>query len=369
MRSGPGELTRAAEVLAGRADRDARDDGAPTAPGADVCPSRAARGRCRRPRDPRPSRPDRAAPGGGRDVRVDVRPSTRTPRRLRSSRVRTSRAVRAQLPAQPTEPEPRSEPPAAPAASPSPDRDRRSRMICRVATGRAETDDTRRRAPVPEQSAPRAPNPGRIESGPHPSLHEARLTVTDVRRLWPEVLEEVKGKRRFTWILLSQNAHVTERGTTPCSWPCPRSGARDSFGRGGQRGRAAGGDRRRPRRGPPDRDHRRSERLARAAPRTPARRRARDPRRRRRADSARRVDPARREAGPAAASDRPGPTTPEGRSRADDRTPTPVATATMPTSTTRRSRPPTCWPATSTRRSSPRTRPAHIGWAGPRTPD
>ena len=36
------------------------------------------------------------------------------------------------------------------------------------------------------------------------------LSVTDVRRLWPDVLEEVKGKRRFTWILLSQNARVAE---------------------------------------------------------------------------------------------------------------------------------------------------------------
>ena len=41
-------------------------------------------------------------------------------------------------------------------------------------------------------------------------LRRRRLTVTDVRRLWPEVLEEVKGKRRFTWILLSQNAQVAE---------------------------------------------------------------------------------------------------------------------------------------------------------------
>ncbi|HEX6758325.1 MAG TPA: DNA polymerase III subunit gamma and tau [Propionibacteriaceae bacterium] len=59
------------------------------------------------------------------------------------------------------------------------------------------------------------------------------LSVTDVRRLWPDVLEEVKGKRRFTWILLSQNARVAElrKGTLLLAMSNP--GARDSFARGG----------------------------------------------------------------------------------------------------------------------------------------
>jgi DNA polymerase-3 subunit gamma/tau len=57
--------------------------------------------------------------------------------------------------------------------------------------------------------------------------------VTDVRRLWPEVLEEVKGKRRFTWILLSQNAHVAEVRDGTLLLAMANAGARDSFGRGG----------------------------------------------------------------------------------------------------------------------------------------
>ena len=80
-----------------------------------------------------------------------------------------------------------------------------------------ETDDTKLGAePDPAQPAP-----------------GARLTVTDVRRLWPEVLEEVKGKRRFTWILLSQNAQVAELRGNTLLLAMTNAGARDSFGRGG----------------------------------------------------------------------------------------------------------------------------------------
>jgi DNA polymerase-3 subunit gamma/tau len=59
------------------------------------------------------------------------------------------------------------------------------------------------------------------------------LTVTDIRRLWPEVLEEVKGKRRFTWILLSQNAQVAELRNGMLLLAMSNAGARDSFARGG----------------------------------------------------------------------------------------------------------------------------------------
>jgi DNA polymerase-3 subunit gamma/tau len=54
-----------------------------------------------------------------------------------------------------------------------------------------------------------------------------------VRRLWPEVLEEVKGKRRFTWILLSQNAQVADVRDGTLTLAMANVGARDSFGRGG----------------------------------------------------------------------------------------------------------------------------------------
>ena len=66
-----------------------------------------------------------------------------------------------------------------------------------------------------------------------PPAEVPQLSVTDVRRLWPEVLEEVKGKRRFTWILLSQNAQVAELRKGTLLLAMSNTGARDSFGRGG----------------------------------------------------------------------------------------------------------------------------------------
>jgi DNA polymerase III subunit gamma/tau len=81
-----------------------------------------------------------------------------------------------------------------------------------------ESDDTTLGAEPP---APADASPG------------AGLTVTDVRRLWPEILEEVKGKRRFTWILLSQNAQVAELRNNTLLLAMANAGARDSFGRGG----------------------------------------------------------------------------------------------------------------------------------------
>ena len=90
-------------------------------------------------------------------------------------------------------------------------------------------------APVPSQ-APKpvaTPRPTDDTKPAKPESQSGGLTVTDVRRLWPEVLEEVKGKRRFTWILLSQNAQVAEvrNGTLLLAMSNP--GARDSFARGG----------------------------------------------------------------------------------------------------------------------------------------
>ena len=59
------------------------------------------------------------------------------------------------------------------------------------------------------------------------------LTTIDFRSLWPDILAEVKNRRRFTWILLSQNAHVVDVVDGVLSLGMSNPGARDSFGRGG----------------------------------------------------------------------------------------------------------------------------------------
>jgi DNA polymerase-3 subunit gamma/tau len=84
-----------------------------------------------------------------------------------------------------------------------------------------DTDDTALGGPEESAEAPATGTAG------------SQLTVTDVRRLWPEVLEEVKGKRRFTWILLSQNAQVAELRNGVMVLAMANVGARDSFSRGG----------------------------------------------------------------------------------------------------------------------------------------
>ena len=80
-------------------------------------------------------------------------------------------------------------------------------------------------APVPsEPVAPAAPA-ARAAGG--------SVSVADVRRLWPQVLDEVKSRRRFAWILLSQNAQVVDAPKGQLVLGFSNAGARDSFMSGG----------------------------------------------------------------------------------------------------------------------------------------
>jgi len=55
------------------------------------------------------------------------------------------------------------------------------------------------------------------------------MSVTEVRRLWPDVLEAVKNQRRFTWIMLSQNAQVSAFDGKTLTIGLTNAGARDRF--------------------------------------------------------------------------------------------------------------------------------------------
>lgn len=59
------------------------------------------------------------------------------------------------------------------------------------------------------------------------------MSLVDVRRLWPDLLESVKLKRRFTWIMLSQNAQVAAVDDKTLTIALLNAGARDSFLRSG----------------------------------------------------------------------------------------------------------------------------------------
>ncbi|WP_405821240.1 hypothetical protein OG705_16460 [Streptomyces sp. NBC_00838] len=54
-----------------------------------------------------------------------------------------------------------------------------------------------------------------------------------VRNMWPDILEAVKNRRRFTWILLSQNAQVAGFDGTTLQLGFPNAGARDNFASSG----------------------------------------------------------------------------------------------------------------------------------------
>lgn len=55
----------------------------------------------------------------------------------------------------------------------------------------------------------------------------------DPRSLWPNILEAVKNRRRFTWILLSQNAQVAGFDGTTLQIGFVNAGARDNFASSG----------------------------------------------------------------------------------------------------------------------------------------
>ncbi|MFD5252906.1 DNA polymerase III subunit gamma and tau [Streptomyces bobili] len=76
-------------------------------------------------------------------------------------------------------------------------------------------------APTPPSAAPAAPQAAGAYAPPAGGL--------DPRTLWPNILEAVKNRRRFTWILLSQNAQVAGFDGTTLQIAFVNSGARDNF--------------------------------------------------------------------------------------------------------------------------------------------
>lgn len=86
-------------------------------------------------------------------------------------------------------------------------------------------------APQAPQSQPQpqtqAPAPAAAYTSPPPS------GGPDPRMLWPNILEAVKNRRRFTWILLSQNAQVTGFDGTTLQIGFVNAGARDNFASSG----------------------------------------------------------------------------------------------------------------------------------------
>ncbi|WP_189314697.1 DNA polymerase III subunit gamma and tau [Streptomyces brasiliensis] len=82
------------------------------------------------------------------------------------------------------------------------------------------------------QPAPQTPAPAPTPATPAPSAPPTPGGL-DPRMLWPNILEAVKNRRRFTWILLSQNAQVAGFDGTTLQLGFVNAGARDNFASSG----------------------------------------------------------------------------------------------------------------------------------------
>ncbi|MEU7552930.1 DNA polymerase III subunit gamma and tau [Streptomyces sp. NPDC044571] len=97
-------------------------------------------------------------------------------------------------------------------------------------------------AAAPGQGAP-APTPPASAATPAPAAAAPAAASAagpgmaagagQVQAMWPGILEAVKNRRRFTWILLSQNAQVTGFDGTTLQLGFPNVGARDNFASSG----------------------------------------------------------------------------------------------------------------------------------------
>ncbi len=75
--------------------------------------------------------------------------------------------------------------------------------------------------------------PSTEPSAEQPAGPRGGLSLVDVRRLWPDILEKTKNRRRLAWMVLSQHAHVVDVDAVRLTIGFANAGARDSFLNGG----------------------------------------------------------------------------------------------------------------------------------------
>ncbi|MDQ1614326.1 MAG: polymerase subunit gamma/tau [Actinomycetota bacterium] len=137
-----------------------------------------------------------------------------------------ARGARPGSPEQPPQPAPSSA--AAELSAPAP---QTSRPAVAAPEGQAEPAPTTVPAEAAADESSAAATAGADRAAPVGD--ETTLDLTTVRRMWPDVLEAVKGMRRFTWTLLSHNAQVAAVGGGRLTLTMVNAGARDSFTGGG----------------------------------------------------------------------------------------------------------------------------------------
>ena len=73
------------------------------------------------------------------------------------------------------------------------------------------------------------PEPVKVESKPTNHKPSGIADIATLRRLWPQVIENVKSKRRLTWSLLATSAQILSVDDESISIGIVNAGARDSF--------------------------------------------------------------------------------------------------------------------------------------------
>jgi len=87
-----------------------------------------------------------------------------------------------------------------------------------------EQGGTKEALPVP---------PVQIGDAPAKSKPKGTTDIAGLRRLWPDVIEDVKKRRRLTWSLLSTSAQILGIDDEAITIAIVNAGARDSFIRSG----------------------------------------------------------------------------------------------------------------------------------------
>jgi DNA polymerase-3 subunit gamma/tau len=68
-----------------------------------------------------------------------------------------------------------------------------------------------------------------IENKPVQHKSSGSIDITSLRRMWPQVIDSVKGKRRLTWSLLATSAQILSLDDENITIGIVNSGAKDSF--------------------------------------------------------------------------------------------------------------------------------------------
>ena len=155
----------------------------------------------------RPHHPGRAGPP--RPARAPQRHQRYAVRRRRARPARAAPPAQDRLPADPAPLSDQVE--AAPEPPPAPTPVARARARPTEPTPAAGAGSPRRARPQPAGG----------------------LTLVDVRRLWPDIVDATKQRRRVTWIHLTTNAQVVGVDEKTLTLGFANAGARDSFDAGG----------------------------------------------------------------------------------------------------------------------------------------